>query len=118
MTQIEAETKTVEASSPVGVSGHSTSSTYSISLNNVRGKCVITWHNSNEFKLAQQGVWLYKDSPPENPLGGHIPGIWVNAQSGTYETVHDWGPGWSAGVAARVYPDNAFKYLAKTPVTS
>lgn len=112
-------TKTVEVDSTVPVSGQADSG-YSVSITNLRGKVVLNWINPNPFILAQQAVWLYKGAPPSNPFPGspgEVTGLWVNGQSGSFETDQLWGPGWSAGLAAQVW-GGAFQYLATTPVTA
>ncbi len=114
----ETKTQTIEASTPPGVSGHSAQiAGYSVSLSNVRGKVHASYSNANPFKLDSEAVWLYKEAPPAKPNEGSVWGVWVNGSAYTYDTGQLWGPGWSAGLAAKTYPNSAFEYLATTPVT-
>ncbi len=87
---------------------------WSLSLSNLRGDCVISWTSNAPFRAQQSQVQLI-----EMPSGKVVATTWATDQSGSWDTGKNYGPGWAARYIAQIgaLDANPYRTVLETPVT-
>ncbi|WP_269583229.1 hypothetical protein [Roseibium sp. Sym1] len=70
---------------------------WSVSLSNLRGNCVISWSSDAPFRAQQSQVQLI-----EMPSGNVVATAWATDQAGSWDTGKSYGPGWAARYIAQI----------------
>lgn len=70
---------------------------WSLSLSNLRGNCVINWSSNAPFRAQQSQVQLV-----EMPSGKVVATAWATDQSGSWDTGKSYGPGWAGRYIAQI----------------
>ncbi|POF32234.1 hypothetical protein [Roseibium marinum] len=73
--------------------------TWSVTLTDFGGNCLISWSSNAPFRAQESKVQLF-----EFPSGDVVAETWATEQSGSWDTGKPYGQGWGARYIAQIGP--------------
>lgn len=79
--------------------------TWSVTLTNMDGNCLISWASNAPFRAQESKVQLF-----EYPSGDVVAERWATEQSGSWDTGKPYGKGWGARLIAQIGAHDKLPY--------